>query len=73
MDGTDCPIYEPTPFNEMWYLHNFKGPAVRYEVSVAIKTGFVVSFNGPFPCGSCTDITIFCSSLKNIGCTREGD
>jgi DDE superfamily endonuclease len=38
---------------------------VRYEVAVAIKTGYIVSVNGPFPCGEFPDIKIFCSHLKD--------
>jgi len=37
---------------------------VRYEIAVAIKTGWIVSYNGPFQCGSWPDLKIFRSRLK---------
>jgi DDE superfamily endonuclease len=63
VDGTDCPIQEPTPFNPGWYSHKFKGPGVRYEVGVCIRTGWIVWVNGPFPCGRWPDINIFRNNL----------
>lgn len=50
VDGTDFRIYERHPFWSGWFSHKFKGPGVRYEVAVCIKTGDVVWINGPFPC-----------------------
>eukprot|EP00171_Calliarthron_tuberculosum_P023094 IDg23094t1 len=38
VDGTDCQIAEPRPFNRGWYSHKFKGPGVRYEVGIVIDT-----------------------------------
>ena len=32
---------------------------------ICINTGFIVSFNGPFPCGSHNDRRIFNMSLKH--------
>jgi DDE superfamily endonuclease len=63
VDGTDFRICEPTPFSSKWYSHKFKGPGVRYEVAVAISTGYIVSIQGPFPCGWFPDITIFRNHL----------
>ena len=57
MDGTDCPIQEPQPFNPKYFSHKFNGAGVKYEIGVCIKTGWVCWFNGPFPCGN-PDITI---------------
>ena len=37
-DGTDFSIYEPSPFQQIWYSHKFKGPGIRYEVGVTIET-----------------------------------
>lgn len=59
VDGTDCQICEPTNFSKGWYSHKFHGPGLRYELGVSIKTGGIVSYNGPFPCGEFPDITIF--------------
>jgi DDE superfamily endonuclease len=58
LDGTDFRIQEPAPFDRKWYSHKHHGPGVRYEVGVCIQTGWVVWVNGPFPCGSFSDIKI---------------
>ena len=59
VDGTDFRIQEPTPFSPQWYSHKYKGPGLRYEVAISINGGDIVHTNGPFPCGSFPDITIF--------------
>ena len=53
--GTDFRIQEPIPFNPKWYSHKFKGPGLRYEVAICIKTGWIVWVNGPFPAGEWPD------------------
>ena len=58
VDGTDCPIQEPSPFDKMWYSHKFNGAGVHYEVAVAIGTGHIVHVQGPYPCGAYPDIVI---------------
>ena len=58
VDGTDFRIYEPFPFNPMWFSHKFKGPGLRYEIGVSIKMARIVWVNGPFPCGSHPDNVI---------------
>lgn len=63
VDGTDFRIYEPKPFDSMWYSHKFRGPGVRYEVGVCIQTGWIVWINGPFPCGTWPDLRIARSAL----------
>lgn len=63
VDGTDFRIEQPTPFAKKWYSHKFKGPGLRYEVAVSIKGGDIVWTNGPFPCGSWPDISIFRAGL----------
>ena len=69
VDGTDFRICEPYPYvkeiNKIWYSHKFKGPGLRYEIGVSIKTGDIVWYNGPFPCGI-PDINIFRYSLKGL-------
>ena len=55
VDGTDFRIQEPIPFNPKWYSHKFKGPGLRYEVAICIKTGWIVWVNGPFPAGEWSD------------------
>ena len=52
------PIFGFLPFSPTWFLHKFKGPGVRYEVGVCIKTGWIVWVNGPFPCGMWPDVKI---------------
>jgi DDE superfamily endonuclease len=64
IDGVDFKIPEPIPFDEMWFSHKFNGPGLRYEIAVAINTGDIVWFNGPFPAGAFPDLKIFRSALK---------
>lgn len=64
VDGTDFRIQEPSPFSPCWYSHKYKGPGLRYEVAISINGGDIVHINGPFPCGSNPDITIFCQRLR---------
>ena len=33
VDGTDCPVYEPSPFDRKMYLHKLNRPGVKYEVA----------------------------------------
>ena len=82
VDGTDCRICEPIPFEKRWFSHKFKGPGLRYELSVAIATGDIVSYNGPFPCGEFPDITIFRLGIRKelgpgetiiVDCGYKGD
>lgn len=58
LDGTDCRIYEPAPFDRKWFSHKFKGPGLRYEIGLCIQTGWIVWVNGPYPCGSHPDLKI---------------
>jgi len=64
VDGTDCPIQEPSPFSRKWWSHKFNGPGLRYEVGVCIQTGDIVWVNGAYPCGRWTDLRIFRHRLK---------
>lgn len=66
VDGTDCPIQEPSPFNWKWYSHKFNGPGLRYEVGVCIQTGDIVWVNGAYPAGRWTDLRIFRHRLKQF-------
>lgn len=59
MDGTDLAIEEPErPINPRWFSHKLNRAAVRYEVAIAIHTGWIVWVNGPFPPGEFPDLTI---------------
>ena len=63
VDGTDFPTLEYLPFNSARKSHKFDGPGLRYEVVLCIKTGWIVSINGPFLCGSWPDLRIARSKL----------
>ncbi len=58
LDGTDFRTGETYPFNKKWFSHKFKGPGLRYEVSICIQTGWIVWISGPFPPGPWPDIKI---------------
>eukprot|EP00536_Pseudo-nitzschia_multiseries_P015770 jgi/Psemu1/43791/gm1.43791_g len=47
------------------YSHKFNGPAVKYEVGVCLKTGWIVWINRPFV-GSKNDGTIYKEGLSNL-------
>ena len=66
VDGTDCPVQEPTPFSPTWYSHKFKSAGVRYEFGVSVKKGELVWVNGPFPAGSFPDLKIFRLGMKRF-------
>ena len=66
VDGTDYRIPEPSVFDTRWYSHKFRGPGLRYEISVCIRTGKIVSYNGPFECGRWPDLNIFRNKLKGM-------
>jgi hypothetical protein len=51
LDGIDCPIREPWPFDKGIFSEKFNGPAYKYEVGSCIKTGEIVWVNGPFKAG----------------------
>lgn len=71
IDGVDCMINEPWPFNEKWYSKKFNGPGVKYEVGVCIATGRIVWLNGPFV-ASTNDGTIFKNTLEAMLADDEG-
>lgn len=71
VDGTDCPVNEPWPFDGVWFSEKFNGPAIKYEVGVCIKTGFIVWINGPFE-ASKNDGTIFRNTLSTLLADDEG-
>ena len=63
IDGTDCPIEEPTPFDAKWFSHKFNGAGLRYEIAISIYSGLVVWVNGGVPCGSWSDLRLARSSF----------
>lgn len=66
VDGTDFRIYELKPFEAKWFSHKFKGPGLRCEVALCISTWYIVSTHGPFPCGSWSDLKLFCLPMKQF-------
>lgn len=58
MDGVDFKILEPSNFNKKWYSHKFKGPGIRYELGLCIRTGSIVWKNGGYPCGEYPDLKL---------------
>ena len=40
----------------MWYSQKFEGLCVQYEVGIHMQTGWIVWWNGAFPCGTYPDI-----------------
>lgn len=63
VDGTDFRIYQWKPFWKGWFSHKFRGPGLRYEVGVCIRTGWIVWIHGPYPCGNWPDLKIFRKAL----------
>lgn len=58
LDGTDCPILEPTPFSKKWYSHKLNGAGIRYEIGLNISTGDIVWAFGGVPCGQYPDLSL---------------
>ena len=59
IDGTHCPIEEPTPFSKIWSSYKIGGkPAYAYEIGILIRQDQIAWINGPFP-GSFPDKKIF--------------
>ena len=51
IDGTDCLIFEPTPFDTKWFSHKHNGPGLRYEIGICIVSEHIVWVSGPHKCG----------------------
>ncbi len=51
LDGIDCPIYEPHPFDKGYYSFKFNASGIKYEVGVSVKGGHIVWVYGGVPCG----------------------
>ena len=63
-------IQEPFPYvrgtSNIWFSQKFKGPGLRYEIGLVIKTGDIAWLQGPFPAGKHNDCTIFKNSLATF-------
>ena len=62
VDGTDCPIKEPWPFDASMCSQKLNGPGCKHEVAVATKTCDTVRINGPFKAGTNESLALFSSS-----------
>ncbi|KAF0702403.1 hypothetical protein AaE_015956 [Aphanomyces astaci] len=58
LDGTDCPVQEPFPFDPSWWSHKLNRAGIRYEVGICIRTGHIVWVNGGKPCGQWSDLAL---------------
>lgn len=58
LDGVDCRIREPQPFNKKWFSHKFKAAGIRYEIGISVVGGELVWIHGGFPCGEWPDLKI---------------
>ncbi len=55
LDSVDCKIQKTDPLNLKWYSNKFKGPGLRYEIGICIRTGHIVWKYGGYPCGEYSD------------------
>lgn len=58
LDGVDFKIKEPIPFSRKWFSHKFKGPGLRYEIGLNIRSGYIVWKHGGYPCGEFPDLKL---------------
>ncbi len=63
VDGTDFRIQCPKGRKKYYWSHKFRTAGLRYEVTISIARGEIVSVNGPHP-ASIHDVTIFRAGLK---------
>ena len=64
IDGTHCPIQEPTPWDSKWKSHKLGCAGVAYEVGLRIHSNDLAWVHGPFPAGEFNDLKIFRDKLK---------
>ena len=65
VDGTDFRTVEYKPFHSDRKSHKSNGPGLRYEIGIAVATGWIVHVFGPFPCGEYPDLRIARMYLHN--------
>ena len=66
LDGTDCRIREPAPFNTKWYSHKFRGPGLRYEIGLCNVSGHIVWVSCPYLCGEYPNLKIACEGIMHL-------
>lgn len=65
VDGTHCPIQEPSPFSTEWSSHKRGGkPAVNYELGILLHKPRLAWCYGPTRPGKMNDLTVFQQALK---------
>lgn len=69
--GAGFKMLEPSPFSRKWLSHKLKGPGLRCEIGICIRSGDIAWANGPFPCGSFPDLKIF--RLRMNGALKDGE
>lgn|GEM_PF-6123348 len=45
-------------FNPKWFSHKFRGPGIRYEVGICIRTGHIVWAHGGVTCEEWPDLKL---------------
>ena len=65
MDGADCPVFEPWPFNKGMFSHKLNGPGLKCELAVCIRTSLIVWINCPSRGGK-HDSVIFRENLSGL-------
>ncbi len=64
VDGTDCPINEPSPYSSTWYSHKLNSAGLRYDIAVSTRKARIVSVSGPCPASSHSDPKILRTGIK---------
>ena len=59
VDGVHCEIQEPRKVpDKIWFSHKSNGPALTYQVVIALRENTVLQIAGPYPAGV-PDIVVF--------------
>eukprot|EP00957_Ditylum_brightwellii_P158024 12029115-Ditylum_brightwellii.AAC.1 len=67
MDGTHCPIEEPSLWSFQWASHKFgMNAGVNYEIRLVINNSKLAWVRGPTPARKQPDIFDFRDALKHI-------
>ena len=56
-DGSDCPVFEPWPFDKKMHAHKLNGSGVRHEMAVCVQMTLIVQIDGPFMGGKHCSVT----------------
>ena len=59
-------ICKPFPFSKKWYSHKFEGPALTYEIAVAIRSGDIVWAYGGYLASKYPDDVMACKAFMNV-------